>query len=87
MLRREMPLCSGGEEGEGGGGGRGVTKNFKKTRQQHQRERRLKFTLLVLLRDYSNSFNLYSMAALSSNSKCGKSVQVETDNEKFTVMS
>ena len=33
-----------------------------------------KFSLLVLLRDYSNSYNLYNMAELSSNRTGGNDV-------------
>ena len=45
-----------------------------------------KFALLVLLHDYSNSFNLYDVAKLSSNKTGGNGVQVQTENEKFTVV-
>ena len=45
-----------------------------------------KFALLVLLFDYSNSFNLYSVAEVSSNRTGGNGVQVERENENFTVM-
>ena len=38
--------------------------------------------LLVLLRDYSNSFDLFNLAKLSSN-RTGGNVQVKTENEKF----
>lgn len=48
--------------------------------------RKYKFALLVLLSDYSNSFNLYNVAELFSNRTGGKGVQVETENGKFTVM-
>ena len=44
------------------------------------------FALLVQLRDYSNSFNLYNVAELSSNRTGGNGVQVETEIKKFTVM-
>ena len=40
------------------------------------------FVLLQLLRDYSNSFNLYNVAELSSNRTGENGVQVETENEK-----
>ena len=63
-------------------------REFKKP--QRQRKRRLKikykFSLLVQLRDYSNSFNLYNVAGLFSNRTGGNGVQVETENENFTVM-
>ena len=45
-----------------------------------------KLALLELLSDYSNSSNLYNMAELSSNGTGENGVQVETENEKFTVM-
>ena len=45
-----------------------------------------KFALLVLLRDYSNFFNLNNAPELSSNRKVGKGVQVERENKKCTVM-
>ena len=63
-------------------------RDFKKQRRQRQRKRDLKykFALLVLLRDYSNSFNLYNVAELFSNRKVGNGVQVETENEKINVM-
>ena len=41
--------------------------------------------LLAVLHDYSNSFNLYNVVELSSNRTGGNGVQVETENEKFTV--
>ena len=43
-----------------------------------------KFALLVLLRDYFNSFNLYNVSKLSSN-RIGNGVQVETEIKKITV--
>ena len=44
------------------------------------------FALLVVLRGYSNSFNLYNVAELSCN-RIGRScVQAETENEKFAAM-
>ena len=50
--------------------------------------RKYKFVLLVLLgfAIIPSSFNLYNVAELSSNGTGGKGVQVETENEKFTVM-
>ena len=45
-----------------------------------------KFTILVLLSNYCNSFNLFNVAELSSKRTGGKGVQVETKNENFTVM-
>ena len=47
--------------------------------------RKRKFALLVLFRDYANSFNLYNVAELSSNRKGGNGIQVETENENCTV--
>ena len=47
---------------------------------------KFKFALLVLLRDYSNSFNLYNVVEQSSNRTGGNGVQVETEIENFTVM-
>ena len=44
------------------------------------------FALLVLLRDYSNSFNLFSVAELSSNRTGGNGIQGQTKNGKFTVV-
>ena len=44
-----------------------------------------KFALRVL-RDYSNSFNLYNVAELSSNRTGGNGIQVETEIKKITVM-
>ena len=44
------------------------------------------FASLALLRNYSNSFNLYNVAELSRNRTCGNGVQAEAENEKFTVM-
>ena len=40
-----------------------------------------KFVLLVLLRDYSNSFNSYNAAELSSYRTDGNGLQVSTENE------
>ena len=48
--------------------------------------RKHEFALLVLLCNYSNSFNLYNVDELSSNRTCGKGIQVETENKKITVM-
>ena len=45
---------------------------------------KIKFALLVLLRDYSNSFN--NVAELSTNRMGGNGVQVETEKGKFTVV-
>ena len=45
-----------------------------------------KFASLVLFRDYSNSFNLYNVAELSSNRTGGNEIQVETEIKKITVM-
>ena len=42
--------------------------------------------LLVLLRDYSDSLNFYNVAELSSNRTGRNGHQVETEDEKFTVM-
>ena len=44
------------------------------------------FGLLVLLRDYYNSFDLFNLAELSSNRTGGNGIQVETENEKFTIV-
>ena len=44
------------------------------------------FSLVVLLRDYSNSFNLYNVAELSSNRTGGNGVQVDTEKGKYTVV-
>ena len=44
------------------------------------------FALLVVLRGYSNSFNLYNVAELSWNRIGRSGVQAETENEKFAVM-
>ena len=44
------------------------------------------FALLVVLRGYSNLFNLYNVAELSWNRIGRSGVQAETDNEKFAVM-
>ena len=37
----------------------------------------------MLLREYSNSFNLYNVTELSSNRTGGNGVQVETENENL----
>ena len=60
-------------------------RDFKKPRRQRKRKRLLEynFALLVLLRDYSNSFNLYSVAELSGNRTGGNGVQVETEKENI----
>ena len=42
-----------------------------------------KFALFVLLRDYSNSFTLYSVVELHSNRTDGNGVQVDTENGKL----
>ena len=44
------------------------------------------FALLLLLRDYSNSFNLYNMGEVFWNSIDKNAVQVTKKNEKFTVV-
>ena len=40
---------------------------------------------LALLRDYSNSFDLYNVAKLTRNGTGGNDDQVKTENEKITV--
>ena len=45
-----------------------------------------KFVLLVLLYAYSNAFDFYNVAELSSNRTGGNGLQVSTENEKFTVI-
>ena len=44
------------------------------------------FELLVVLRGYSNSFNLYNVAELSWNRIGRTGVQADTENEIFAVM-
>ena len=44
------------------------------------------FMFLLLLRDYSNSFNLYNVGKVSWNQIDRNGVQVRTENEKFTVV-
>ena len=65
-----------------------VISDFKKPRRQWQRKRGLKYKFaLLILRDYSNSFNSYNVAELSRNRKVGNGVQVETEKKKSTFMS
>ena len=65
-----------------------VTRDFKKLQRQPLRNVTWKynFALVVLLRDYSNSYNLYNVAEPSSDRIGGNGVYVETENEKFTVV-
>ena len=44
------------------------------------------FALLLLLRDYPNSFNLYNVDEVSGNYIDKNDVQVRKENEKFTVV-
>ena len=44
------------------------------------------FALLVVLRGFSNSFNLHNVAELSRNGIGGSGVQAEPENEKFVAM-
>ena len=61
--------------------------NLKKSHHlREQKIARVAAALLVLLRDYSNSFNLYNVAELSTNRTAGNGVQVETEIKKITVM-
>ena len=54
--------------------------------EKHPLKLKYKFELLVLLRDYSNSFNFYNVAELSSNKTSRNVVQVETEMKKFIVV-
>ena len=53
------------------------------SREQRQQKRHWKynFTFPELLRNYSNSFNLYNVAELSRNRIVRKGVQVKTENK------
>ena len=59
--------------------------DFTQPRRQRQRKRHLKIQvlLLVLLCAYSNSFNFYNVAELSSKRTCGNGLQVSTENENL----
>ena len=61
--------------------------SFLRTLSNHDGNvtRKYKFALLPLLGDYSNSPNLYIVAALSSNRTVENGVSIEAEKEKFTV--